>query len=81
MLISIHEIMGKSIQDVIDEFHERKEEFQIQFDDGILACDGCMIVWDRFIWEYYIHLPVRIPALMKYSLAGGKVKFLSLIHI
>lgn len=69
MSISIHEIVNRSIEDVVDEFHENMETFEVEFDDGILKCNGCEIVISRYVFEYWKALPRQIPIRMSYCIA------------
>lgn len=68
-MINVHDITKMSVEEVFDRFHEDLTVFEVEFDDGILEINGCELVWDRFVWNYYNALPRDIPMLRRYSVA------------
>lgn len=70
-IVGIREITSLSIDEVISRFHEDQTVYDVEFDDGVCKANGCEIVWDRFIWEYWLNLPRKIPLLKRYSIASG----------
>ena len=67
--ISMRDIAAMSQEAAHNRFHEDTNMYHVEFDDGVLAHNGCEINYMRILLNYWNKLPIQKFMLKKYSLA------------